>query len=273
MWEEPCISGLEGSGTVFFTGCNLRCVYCQNNRISGSFSKPDSEVSVGKTVTIPELSDIFLSLQAQGANNINLVTPDHFMPDIDTALDIAKENGLLLPVVCNCSGYESVDSLRKYYKNVDIFLTDFKYMDAELAGRLSKAYDYPEVAKKALSVMFSLVGEPVFSDKPSGTDNINIMKKGIIVRHLVLPGHKKNSKEVIEYIAENFGDKVYLSIMNQYTPPAYLSEMPEFKDIARKVTKREYTEVVDFALSLGIENAFIQDGETASESFIPDFGM
>ena len=273
MWEEPCISGLEGSGTVFFTGCSLRCVYCQNNYISGSFSKPGSEVSVGKTVTIPELSDIFLSLQAQGANNINLVTPDHFMPDIDTALDIAKENGLLLPVVCNCSGYESVDSLRKYYKNVDIFLTDFKYMDAELAGRLSKAYDYPEVAKKALSVMFSLVGEPVFSDKPSGTDNINIMKKGIIVRHLVLPGHKKNSKEVIEYIAENYGDKVYLSVMNQYTPPAYLSEMPEFKDIARKVTKREYTEVVDFALSLGIENAFIQEGETASESFIPDFGM
>lgn len=273
MWEEPCISGLEGSGTVFFTGCSLRCVYCQNNRISGSFSAPYSEASAGKTVTIPELSDIFLYLQAQGANNINLVTPDHFMPDIDTALDIARKKGLLLPVVCNCSGYESVDSLRKYYKNVDIFLTDFKYMDAELAGRLSKAPDYPEVAKKALSEMFKLVGEPVFSDRPSGTDNINIMKKGIIVRHLVLPGHKKNSKEVIKYIAENYGDKVYLSVMNQYTPPAYLFEMPEFKDIARKVTKREYTEVVDFALSLGIENAFIQEGQTASESFIPDFGM
>ena len=273
MWEEPCISGLEGSGTVFFTGCSLRCVYCQNNRISGSTPASGREIPIGKAVSVNELSEIFLNLQAQGANNINLVTPDHFMPDIDTALDISKEKGLTLPVVCNCSGYESVESLGKYYKNVDIFLTDFKYMDSSLADRLSKAYDYPEVAKKALDVMFSLVGTPVFSDKASGTDSINIMKKGVIVRHLVLPGHKKNSKDVIKYIAEKYGDSVYLSIMNQYTPPAYLLEMPEFKDIARKVTKREYTEVVDFALSLGIENAFIQDGETASESFIPDFSV
>ena len=271
MWEEPCISGLEGSGTVFFTGCSLRCVYCQNNRISGSFSAPGKKTAVGKAVTKEELSDIFLDLQAQGANNINLVTPDHFMPDIDTALDIAKEKGLLLPVVCNCSGYESVESLGKYYKNVDIFLTDFKYMDPGLAKRLSKAPDYPEVAKKALEKMLELAGGPVFLDKPSGSEDINIMKKGVIVRHLVLPGHKKNSKEVIKYIAENYGDRVFLSVMNQYTPPAYLSGMPEYADIARKVTKREYTKVVDYCLCLGMENVFIQEGETASESFIPDF--
>lgn len=256
MWEEPCISGERGSGTVFFSGCNLRCVYCQNYEIAAAVK--------GKEVTVSELSDIFLSLQKRGAANINLVTPGHYVLQIAQAVSKAKEKGLAVPVVYNGSGYEKPEVIEQLANVVDIYLTDFKYMEPELAERLSKAKDYPQVAKKALEAMVKTVGKPVF-------DENGMMCSGVIVRHLLLPGHKKNAKEVIRYVYETYGDDVYISLMNQYTPFERLRSMEGFEEFCRKVTKREYETVVSYLLSLGIQNAFIQEGDTAKESFIPDF--
>lgn len=256
MWEEPCISGSVGSGTVFFSGCNLRCVYCQNYEIAAAVK--------GSIVTIGKLADIFLSLQEKGAANINLVTPDHYVPQIMQAVSVAKQKGLTVPVVYNGSGYEKPEVIEMLRGIVDIFLTDFKYMEAELAGRLSKAEDYPQVAKKALNAMVKTVGKPVF-------DRNGMMKSGVIVRHLLLPGHKKNAKEVIRYVYETYGDDVYISLMNQYTPFERLKAVEGCEELCRKVTKREYETVVSYLLSLGVQNAFIQEGDTAKESFIPEF--
>lgn len=256
MWEEPCISGEAGSGTVFFSGCNLRCVYCQNYEIAASLK--------GRAVSAEELSEIFLSLQKKGAANINLVTPDHFVLQVMQAVMLAKQAGLHIPVVYNGSGYEKPEVIEALRGIVDIFLTDFKYMERELAKRLSKAEDYPEVAKKALDAMMKVAGKPVF-------DTNGMMKSGVIVRHLLLPGHKKNAKEVIRYVYETYGDDVYISLMNQYTPFERLQGIEECKELCRKVTKREYDTVVSYLLSLGVQNAFIQEGDTAKESFIPDF--
>lgn len=257
-WEEPCISGNTGSGAVFFSGCNLRCVYCQNYEIA--------EAGRGRTVSITELAGEFLSLQEKGAANINLVTPDHYVTEIGKAVLLAKEQGLVLPVVYNCSGYEKPEVLAQLSGIVDIFLADFKYMEETLADRFSKAPDYPEVAKKALEAMVRLVGEPVFDEK-------GMMKKGVIVRHLLLPGHKRNAREVIRYVYETYGDRVYISIMNQYTPFERLRDREDCQELLRRVTKREYEAVVDYALSLGVKNAFIQEGDTAKESFIPEFDI
>ena len=267
MWEEPCISGKRGSGTVFFSGCNLRCVYCQNFDIAAG--------TRGKEISRERLSEIFLELQAQGAANINLVTPDHDLPDIVWALLKAKEQGLCIPVVYNGSGYEKADVIAALEGLVDIFLTDFKYMDGELAGRLSYAGDYPEVAKRALEQMVKITGAPLFNEE-------GMMQRGVIVRHLLLPGHKKNAKAVLEYLWETYGDKIYISLMNQYTPMVQLishsGNQKELEEAARqepqlmrKVTTREYEQVVDYALQLGITNAFIQEGDVAKESFIPVF--
>lgn len=256
MWEEPCISGERGSGTVFFSGCNLRCVYCQNYEIAAKRK--------GKQVTISELSEIFLSLQEKGAANINLVTPDPFVQEIAQAVLLSKEAGLRIPVVYNGSGYEKKEVIEQLQGIVDIFLTDFKYMNEEIAGAYSFAADYPAVAKEALASMVKVVGEPVFDEE-------GMMQKGVIVRHLLLPGHKKNAKEVIRYVYETYGDSVYLSLMNQYTPLGRLKGKEEYQKLCRKVTRREYENVIDFALSLGVKNAFIQEGETAGESFIPAF--
>ena len=265
MWEEPCISGTTGAGTVFFAGCSLACVYCQNRSISHA-AFPEKF----KKYTPEELADAFLALQNAGAANINLVTPDHHMPKIDEALTLARKKGLILPIVCNCSGYQSAENLRKYYRQIDVFLTDFKYADSGLAKHLSGAADYPELAKQALDVMFEMVGEPVFKYDPAkGSEPL--LTRGIIVRQLILPSHKNNSKEALKYLHETYGNKIYISIMNQYTPPAGLSE--EYKEISRRLSRREYENVVDYALSLGIENAFIQEGDTAKESFIPDFDV
>jgi putative pyruvate formate lyase activating enzyme len=254
LWEEPCITGKNGSGTVFFTGCTLRCVFCQNHNIANG--------SVGKEITIEHLSTIFLSLQEQGATNINLVTPTHYVPQIIEALKLAKKDGLTLPIVYNTSGYEKVSTLKLLEGYVDVYLPDFKYMDKNLALRYSNAKDYPNIAKKAIKEMVRQVGEPVFEhDK---------MKRGVIVRHLVLPGHRTDSKKVLQYLYETYHDTIFLSIMNQFTPLAGLSDYPE---INRKVTKREYNDVIDFAIELGITNAFIQEGQTASESFIPAFSL
>lgn len=256
MWEEPCISGERGSGTVFFSGCNLRCIYCQNYEIAAAVK--------GKEVSIQELSQIFLMLQKQGAANINLVTPDHYVPEIIEAVLDAKERGLKIPVVYNGSGYEKAEIIRKLKGIVDVFLTDFKYMECDLAERFSHAPDYPKVAKEALAAMVEIAGEPVFDEE-------GMMQRGVIVRHLLLPGHKKNAKEVIRYVYETYGDNVYVSLMNQYTPFKRLEERTDCKELCRKVTRREYQNVIDYMLSLGVKNAFIQEGDTAKESFIPDF--
>lgn len=258
MWEEPCISGMSGSGTVFFSGCNLRCIYCQNYEIAAGRK--------GAEVSVERLAEIFLELQEKKAANINLVTPDHFVTAVAEAVQIAKAQGLVIPVVYNGSGYEKREVIRSLEGIVDIFLTDFKYMDASLAGKYSAAPDYPEVAKEALAEMVKIAGEPVFGED-------GMMKQGVIVRHLLLPGHKKNAREVLAYLYETYGDRIYISLMNQYTPFDRLKEMPEHQGLCRKVTKREYEAVVDYMLNLGVRNAFIQEGETAMESFIPDFDL
>lgn len=256
MWEEPCISGEKGSGTVFFSGCNLRCVYCQNYEIAAG--------GRGREVTAWQLSEIFLELQEKGAANINLVTPDHYVTDVAEAVLLAKENGLVIPVVYNGSGYEKREVIGNLSGIVDIFLTDFKYMDKVLADRLSSAPDYPEIAGAALDEMVKIVGSPVLDEK-------GMMKKGVIVRHLLLPGHKRNAKDVIRYVHETYGKQVILSLMNQYTPIERLRENPDFRGLCRKVTKREYEQVVQYAIELGVEDAFIQEGDTAGESYIPKF--
>ena len=253
FWEEPCLSGEEGSGAVFFTGCNLRCVFCQNYEIA--------RAEQGKEITIERLTEIFLELQDQNANNINLVTATHYVPQVVEALRAAKEKGLHIPVVYNCGGYESVETLKMLEGLVDIYLPDFKYLDSERAKRYSRAEDYPEIAKKALAEMVRQQPEAVFDER-------GIMEKGVIVRHLMLPGGIKDSKAVVNYLYETYGDQIFLSLMNQYTPLPHAAEYPE---INRKLKKFEYDRLVDYAISLGVENGFIQEGETAEESFIPAF--
>lgn len=253
FWEEPCISGEEGSGAVFFTGCNLRCVYCQNYHIA--------RAEQGKEITIERLAEIFLELQAQNANNINLVTGTHYVPQIVEALKISKEKGLKLPIVFNCGGYENVGTLRMLEGLVDIYLPDFKYMDSERAKRYSHAENYPEAAKAALAEMVRQQPEAVFDER-------GMMQKGVIVRHLMLPGGIRDSKAVVSYLYETYKDRIYLSLMNQYTPLPHVERYPE---INRKLKKFEYNRLVDYAISLGVEKGFIQEGETAEESFIPAF--
>ena len=259
MWEEPCISGKEGSGTVFFCGCTLRCIFCQNHQIV--LGKAESGDKIGKEVSIERLKEIFLELQEKGANNINLVTGTHYIPQIAMALKLAKEEGLKIPIVYNTSGYEKAESLQILDGLVDIYLPDMKYVSKELSKEYSNASDYFEMASKALEEMVRQVGEAQF-------DTRGYMTKGVIVRHLVLPGSTRDSKAVLDYLWNTYGNNIYLSIMNQYTPMEQIKNHPL---LSRKVTKREYSKVVDYALSLGWENAFIQEGETAKESFIPGF--
>lgn len=253
MWEEPCISGKEGSGAVFFSGCSLGCAFCQNRTISKGQS--------GNVITVEYLAELFLDLQAQKANNINLVTAGHFLPQVREALILAKEQGLTIPVVYNSSGYEKAEMLRYLEGLVDIYLPDLKYLEADLAGKYSHAKDYPEVAMKALEEMVRQVGTPEFDER-------GMMKKGVIVRHLLLPGHVRNSKKVLEYLYGTYGDQIYISLMSQYTPMPAMKDDPQ---LSRKVTDREYDRLLDHAISLGVTNCFIQEGETAKESFIPEF--
>lgn len=253
MWEEPCISGKEGSGAVFFSGCSLGCAFCQNRTISKGQSS--------KVITVEHLAELFLDLQAQKANNINLVTAGHFLPQVREALILAKEQGLTIPVVYNSSGYEKAEMLRYLEGLVDIYLPDLKYLEADLAGKYSHAKDYPEVAMKALEEMVRQVRTPEFDER-------GMMKKGVIVRHLLLPGHVRNSKKVLEYLYGTYGDQIYISLMNQYTPMPAMKDDPQ---LSRKVTDREYDRLLDHAISFGVTNCFIQEGETAKESFIPEF--
>lgn len=257
MWEEPCISGTRGSGAVFFSGCNMHCVFCQNEQIAkGQF---------GIDLSVERFVEILLNLQEQGAANINLVTPTHFVPQIIQGLEQAKLRGLTIPVVYNSSGYESVGTLRQLDGLVDIYLPDMKYSRTETAAKYSTAPDYAEVAKRALQEMVRQAGAPEF-------DRDGMMRKGVIVRHLLLPGHVTEAKEVLDYLYHTYGDLIYISIMNQYTPLLSMRGLDSvYPELNRKVTKREYDKVIDHALELGIRNAFVQEGETAAESYIPAF--
>ena len=255
MWEEPCISGEKGSGTVFFSGCNMKCVFCQNKDIStGGF---------GKEITVERLSDIFLELQGKGALNINLVTPTHYTLQIIDAVKLARAKGLKLPIVYNTSSYEKVETIKMLEGIVDVWLTDFKYMDNAVAQKYSKAADYVNCATAAIDEMVRQQPECVFDDD-------GIIQKGVIVRHLVLPGQTQGAKDAVEYLYNRYGDNIFISIMSQYTPCTDLSAYPE---INRKLTQQEYDDVVDYAVEIGVENGFLQEGESASESFIPPFDL
>lgn len=253
FWEEPCISGTAGSGAVFFSGCNLQCVFCQN--------APIARAEAGKGITVQRLADIFLELQKKHAQNINLVTPTHFVLPIIEALKISRARGLEIPVVYNSSAYEKVETLKLLEGYVDVFLPDFKYLDAAISSKYSNARDYPGIARAALQEMFRQVGRPVF-------DGNGRMKKGMIVRHLMLPDCTKDSKAVVNYLYETYGDDIFISIMNQYTPLPHVKRFPE---LDRRISAKEYDQLVDYAIALGVENAFIQEGNTAEESFIPEF--
>lgn len=257
MWEEPCISGEDGSGTVFFSGCTLRCVYCQNHVISNG--------EVGKVIGIERLAEIFLELQAKNANNVNLVTPTHFVPQIIKALDLAKEDGFHLPVVYNTGGYESVETLKMLEGYVDVYLPDFKYLNSEHAKKYSLAADYPEAAKEAIAEMVRQTGEPRLDER-------GIMTRGVIVRHLLLPGCLADAKKIVCYLYSTYGNKIYMSLMNQYTPLETLDQ-ERYPELSRRVSDRSYDKLIDYAIEIGVEQAFIQEGETAKESFIPPFTL
>ena len=254
FWEEPCISGSQGSGAVFFSGCSLQCVFCQNHNIATG--------KTGKIISIERLSEIFMELQAKGAANINLVTAGHFIPHICLALDRAKANGLSVPVVYNTSSYEETSSLRLLEGLIDIYLPDMKYFSTELSAKYSHAPNYFSKASAAISEMLRQVGKPIF-DTATG-----LLKKGVIVRHLVLPGQEKDSKNVLRYLHESYRNDIYVSIMNQYTPIKHVAAYPELN---RRITDEEYNRILDFADKIGIEQGFQQEGETATESFIPEF--
>ncbi len=252
-WEEPCISGKRGSGAVFFSGCSLHCVFCQNREISDG--------KEGKVISKERLSDIFMELADKGANNINLVTPGQYIPDIVWAVNDAKSRGMKLPIIYNTSGYENVTELKLLEGIVDVYLPDFKYMDSTLSARYSRAKDYPSVAKQALSEMVRQQPEVVIDDATG------LIQKGVIVRQLLLPGHVNDAKAVLKYLYDTYHDHVYISMMSQFTPIA----LKDYPEINRTVTRREYERLVDYALEIGITNAFIQEGDVAKDSFIPAF--
>lgn len=252
-WEEPCISGKRGSGAVFFSGCSLHCVFCQNREISDG--------KEGKVISKERLSDIFIELAGKGANNINLVTPGQYIPDIVWAVNDAKSRGMKLPIIYNTSGYENVTELKLLEGIVDVYLPDFKYMDSTLSARYSRAKDYPSVAKQALSEMVRQQPDVVIDDATG------LIQKGVIVRQLLLPGHVNDAKAVLKYLYDTYHDHVYISMMSQFTPIA----LKDYPEINRTVTRREYERLVDYALEIGITNAFIQEGDVAKDSFIPAF--
>lgn len=279
FWEEPCLSGTKGSGTVFFSGCNLRCVYCQNHKIAAGMT--------GKSLSVAELAEAFRSLERQECHNINLVTPSHFVPQIKQALVAAD---LKIPVVYNSSSYECVQTLRQMDGLVDIYLADLKYLDETLAKTYSHALDYPKTAMAAIGEMVRQVGGAEYVVMPENGKTAGdksdmglpekivrnateypdgaLMRRGVIVRHLLLPGQTKEAKRVLRYLYETYGDTIAISILNQYTPLPHVAAYPELN---RNVTEEEYEEVVEFAVELGIGHGFLQEGQAASESFIPEF--
>lgn len=291
FWEEPCISGTNGSGAVFFCGCSLQCVFCQNREIATG--------QAGIEIPKERLAEIFLELQEQHANNINLVTPGHYAPHIIAAVESARRQGLRIPIVYNTGSYETVDTIRSLEGIVDVYLPDFKYMDAALAEKYSHAKDYPNAAKAAIAEMVRQQPQARFvpelqagSEKAdgvrqsaaglnveiqSGTDRgtepkaqtqIQIMTAGVIVRHLLLPGMLYDSKHILKYLYEQYGNQIYYSLMSQYTPLAHVKDYPE---LTKRVSEEAYAHLVHYAEQLGITNGFTQEREVAEESFIPHF--
>ena len=257
-WEETCISGTKGSGAVFFSGCALHCVFCQNEAIAQGVA--------GKEIEKERLTEIFLELQEQGANNINLVTPGQYIPHIVWAVEHARSQGLHLPIVYNTSSYERVESLKRLEGIVDIYLPDFKYWNPEIAKKYSHAADYPEVARAAIAEMVRQQPESVFHE--DAEQDCEIMEKGVIVRQLLLPGQLKDAKQIVKYLHETYDNQIYLSLMSQFTPLPHVEKYPELN---RRVSPRTYEKYIDYCLDLGVEQGFIQEGEVAEESFIPDF--
>lgn len=263
MWEEPCISGIHGSGTVFFSGCTLRCCFCQNSDIStGGF---------GKELTVSQLSDIFLRLQDQGAHNINLVTATQFLPSIVKALDLCRHK-LFIPVVYNCGGYERVETVQELDGYVDIWLPDLKYMDRRISARYSQAPDYFEHASRAVKAMIRQTGTPVLREFTAlGKPAVLLMEKGVIIRHMVLPGQKEDSIALLHWISENLpAGQFYISLMSQYTP---YRQNPDCPELNRRITTYEYQKTVDAALDLGLDMGFMQKRSSAKEEYTPPFNL
>ena len=254
-WEEPPISGTKGSGTVFFSHCNLGCVFCQNHDIS--------QDGFGKEITVERLAEIFLEQQERGFHNVNLVSAVQFIPQIAKALSLAKEQGLSIPVVYNSNGYESIEGLKLLEGLVDIYLPDFKYWDDTLGLEYSKAPHYREIASVAILEMRRQTGADVL-------DENGIMKKGIILRHLVLPGHYKDSFKVLDWVKEHLGEDTFVSLMSQYTP---MYQAKEIKTLSRKLTTFEYDKVVDHFFEIGLKNGFMQKRSSATSEYTPSFDL
>lgn len=252
MWEEPVISGRDGSGTIFFSHCNLGCIFCQNYKIRNGY---------GKEITIKRFSEICLELQSMGANNINLVTPTHYVPLIRKGLIQAKNRGLIIPIVYNTSSYENESTIDSMKGLVDIYLADLKYYDDNYAKKYSNCNNYFEVSTKAIKRMVEQVGSPIIHN--------GLMKRGVIVRVLLLPGLLEDAKKIIKYLYDEYHDDIYISIMNQYTPV----DKYVYEELNNKVAESVYDELVNFAYDIGVRNAFIQEGETQKESFIPNFNL
>lgn len=252
MWEEPIISGTRGSGTVFFSGCSLGCVYCQNSKIS--------RAELGVSMTPELLSEKLFELATLGVHNINFVTPTHYAPSVVKTVEIAKDRGLTLPIVYNTGSYDTVQTVKMLNDTVDVYLPDLKYYLPKSAGEYSKAPDYPSAARAAIEEMVKQKGRAIISD--------GLIKRGVIVRILLLPSHLAEAKLSVKYLYSAYGDDIYISLMNQYTPPENMT-----KPLDRRVTRAEYRELCDYAATLGVRNAFMQDFGTATSEFIPDFDM
>lgn len=252
-FEEPCISGTNGSGTVFFSNCNLKCVFCQNYKIS--------QQGLGREISIEELADIFIEQQNKKVENINLVTPTMYIYHIIEAIKIARKKGLNIPIVYNTNGYENVETIKKLNGYIDIYLPDLKYYDNDLAFKYSGIKNYFENATEAIKEMYNQVGAPVL-------DENGIMKKGVIIRHLVLPNNLQNSKDVLKWINDNIDNKVFVSVMAQYFPTHRAKDFPELN---RKLTKEEYEEIKNFLYSLNLDNGYIQELGEHEEEYVPDF--
>ena len=250
-FEEPCISGENGSGTIFFSNCNMNCVFCQNYEIS--------QLGRGKEITIEELANIMIKQQERNVQNINLVTPTSYALHIVEAIKIARKKGLKIPIVYNTNGYESVETLKLLEGYVDIYLPDLKYYYDDLAKKYSKVDNYFQIATKAIQEMYRQVGTPVLDDN-------GVMKKGLMIRHLILPNEVQNSKKVLKWVKENMDSNVYVSIMAQYFPTYKAKEIPE---IARKITKEEYKKVENYLYELDLENGYIQELGEHEEEYVP----
>ncbi|MCX7885261.1 MAG: radical SAM protein [Caloramator sp.] len=255
MWEEPCISGTRGSGTVFFTGCNLRCVFCQNHDIS--------QEGKGKEITVDRLCEIFLDLQDKKAHNINLVTPTHYALQIREALIKAKDSGLKIPVIYNSNAYERVETLRLLDGLIDVYLPDIKYYNDKYSIKYSSASGYFEYASRAVIEMYKQVGSPIFDDE-------GMIKRGLMIRHLMLPGLLFDSKKIVDFVLNNMPDDVYFNIMSQYVP---MYNAKVYKEINRKIDRRHYESLIEYAVSKGLKNGYIQDYESSTEKYVPDFNF